>query len=239
MSAILRGLKSSSAMPLYRRHRTFARGLLGAVVSVDLMVACFWLRPAVFGNGLLLTVGVIAYLAAFPFTRWGTTVWKKPFAALLFTAGTFLIAWTGAGHPVRQLVWPAAAFCSLCLGNLLMIEHWSRALPRGNSGLWRGWVWLPVLCVALASVQSSSWITAIIFSAAGLCALARWGRKISGDVRCVLADALLLTSAAFSDKWSSDDWPAGIAGLNTPLSEELLSSAASLSCRVLLPRNGY
>ena len=180
-----------------RRHRALAKALLAVVVSVDLIVTDLWLRPAVFGNGLILTGGVIAYLAAFPFARWGTTAWKKPLAAFLFTAGTFLIAWTSAGHTVRQLIWPAAAFCSLCLGNLLMIEHWSREPSSHDHGFSRRWAWLLFLCVCLVSVRSSSWFSAIIFSAAGLCALARWGRRISGDARCVLADALLLTPLLF------------------------------------------
>lgn len=181
----------------YRRHRVFAQALFGVVVSVDVLVTSLWLRPAVFDGGLLLTAGVVAYLAAFPLTRWGANTWKKPIAALLFTAGTFLIAWTGAGHPVRQLTWPAAAFCALCLGNLLMIEHWSRETARQTRSIPRAWVWLLLLGLCLAGARSSSWFTAIICSGAGLYALARWGREISGDARCVLADALLLTPLLF------------------------------------------
>src|ERR1700719_1801587 len=51
----------------YRRHRAFAITLFALVVCVDLIVARFWLRPAVFGNGLVVTGGVVAYIAAFPF----------------------------------------------------------------------------------------------------------------------------------------------------------------------------
>jgi hypothetical protein len=174
----------------YRTHRAFAQALFAIVVCVDLVATLLWLRPAVFDSGLLLSAGVVAYLAAFPLTRWGASAWKKPIAAVLFTAGTFLIAWTGAGHPVRQLGWPAAAFCALCLGNLLMIEHWMANIPLA-------WVWLLLLCICLVGARGSSWFTAIIFSAAGLCALAQWGRGISGDARCVLADALLLTPLLF------------------------------------------
>jgi len=181
----------------YRGHRTFAQTLFAIVICIDLLVTCLWLRPAVFDNGLLLTAGVVAYLALFPLTRWGASAWKKPIAALLFTSGTFLIAWTGAGHPLRQLGWPAAAFCALCLGNLLMIGHWSRETNRPMERIPGVWLWLLLLCLCLAGARNSSWFTAIIFSAVGLCALARWGRKISGDARCVLADALLLTPLLF------------------------------------------
>jgi hypothetical protein len=181
----------------YRRHRAFAQALLTVVVCVDLLVTRLWLRPAVFDNGLLLTGGVVAYLGVFPLTRRGATVWKKPLAAVLFTAGTFLIAWTGAGHPARQLVWPAAAFCALCLGNLLMIGRWSPGAAPRTWSIPRAWIWLLFLAAGVAGVRGSSWFAAIIFSAVGLCALARWDRKISGDARCVLADALLLSPLLF------------------------------------------
>jgi len=181
----------------YRRHRAFVQTLLLVVVCVDAAVTRLWLRPAVLENGLLLTGGVLAYLAIFPLTRRGAIAWKKPLAALLFTAGTFLIAWTGAGHPVAQLVWPATAFCALCLGNLLMIERWSQGTAPEIYGIPRRWICLLCLLAILAFARSSSWFAAIIFSAVGLCFLARWDRKISGDARCVLADALLLTPLLF------------------------------------------
>src|SRR5580658_6901540 len=43
---------------IYRRHRVFAQTLFAIVVCIDLVVTLFWLRPAVFDNGLLLTAGV-------------------------------------------------------------------------------------------------------------------------------------------------------------------------------------
>jgi hypothetical protein len=176
----------------YRRHRTFALALLAAVVCADLLVTRLWLRPAVFDNGLLVTGGVAAYLGAFAFTQWGPAAWKKPLAAFLFTSGIFLIAWTGTAHPRTQLVWPAAAFCALCLGNLLMIEKWE----RGQEAL-HGWIWPMLACACLACVRNSRWFAAIAASAACLAVLARCGRKISGDVRCTLADAALLSPLLF------------------------------------------
>jgi len=179
----------------YRRHRGFASTLFALVVGVDLLVTSLWLRPAVFDNGLVLTGGVVAYLGAFPLTGRTATAWKKPLAAMLFTAGTFLIAWTGPGHTASRLIWPAAAFCALCLGNLLMTERWTLGrTPPGPAYLW---VWLLFLSVCLLCARSSSWFMAILFSAAGICSLARWGRKISAEARCVLADALLLTPLLF------------------------------------------
>src|SRR3954452_14827096 len=43
----------------YRMHRTFARTLLAAVLCADFFLAGYWLRPAVLGNGLLVTAGVV------------------------------------------------------------------------------------------------------------------------------------------------------------------------------------
>lgn len=177
----------------YRRHHVFAKTLLAVVIGFDLSIILLWLRRSVFENGLLLGACVILYLGAFPLTRRGISAWKKPAAAMLFTAGTFLIAWTSAGHPLRQLGWPAAAFCMLCLGNLLMIGRWSReSEPRSYE-----WAWLLILGACLVGVAGSTWFMAIVLSAGGLLALALTGRRISGDVRCVLADAVLLTPLLF------------------------------------------
>lgn len=178
----------------YRRNRAFAQTLFAFVVCMDMLVTRLWLRPSLFTAGLLVAGAVTLYLGAFPLTGWGTTAWKKPMAALLFTAGTFLIAWSGAGHPMRDLAWPALAFCALCLGNLLMIERWSQGNTFASP---RAWVWLALLIVPLAVSRHSHWFEAIVFSAAGLCALAWWGPRMPGDARCVLADAVLLTPLLF------------------------------------------
>jgi hypothetical protein len=136
------------------------------------------------------------YLAAFAFAGW-SGIAKKPLAAVLFTSGTFLIAWSSAGHPVSQLLWPAAAFCALCLGNLVMIERWSQQpLPHARSTV-HELSCLMLLGVCLFCGRSSTWFAAIMISAAALAALAHWGRTISGDARCVLADAVLLTPLLF------------------------------------------
>lgn len=181
----------------YRRHRALALTLLFAIICADVLVTTLWLRPSVFDNGLMLTGGVVAYLGAFPFSGWSAVAWKKPLAALLFTSGTFLIAWTTTGHPASQLLMPAVAFCALCLVNLLMIERWSRqSMPRAQNAP-HLWLCVTLLCACLVFARSSSWFTAIMVSAAGLTVLARWGLRISGDVRCVLADAVLLTPLLF------------------------------------------
>lgn len=181
----------------YRRHRVLTKTLFGLVVLADFLITFTWLRPVLFDNGLMVTAGVIAYLTVFPLTRCGVQSWKKPLAALLFTAGTFLIAWTTIGQPMRQLAWPAAAFCALCLGNLLLVGRWSRSSREHSMGGWVPLLFAVFVIAAGATIWSSSWFAAIIASAAGLCALAQWGRRISGDARCVLADAVLLTPLLF------------------------------------------
>jgi hypothetical protein len=117
---------------------------------------------------------------------------KKTLAGLLFTLGTFLIASTAVVQPGRTLGWPAAAFCALCLGNLLMIENWERGRETA-----RGWIWMALLCGICLGARESPWFTAVAVSAAGLGALAFWGGKISRDMRCVLADAVLLIPLLF------------------------------------------
>ncbi len=181
----------------YRHHRNFALALFVLVAGSDLLITCLWLRPAVFHYGIALSGGVILYLGAFPFTGWSTAVWKKPAAASLFTAGIFLIAWTGAGQRSTYVLWqPAIAFCALCLGNLFLIERWS--LESEDTQVAAHW-WVPALlcAVVIAALSPTRWFIAIAISAICLLALARWGRGVSTNARCVLADAILLTPLLF------------------------------------------
>jgi len=195
---LLDGRHSASAIEtirqrFYRQQRGYVVVLLAMVVCTDLLLTTFSLRPAVLDDGLVQSGCVIAYLATFAFAGW-SGVAKKPLAAVLFTSGTFLIAWTNAGQPLSQLLWPATGFCALCLGNLLMTERWSQhAAPLTR----REWIYPALLCACLVGGRNSTWFAAIMISAAALAALARWGRKISGDARCILADAVLLTPLLF------------------------------------------
>lgn len=177
----------------YRRHRVFVQTLLAIVITADILMARLLVRPRVVYSGLLLGGAVALYLGVFPL-KGSTTRSKKPLAALLFTLGTFLIAWTNTGHPVRELGWPAAAFCALCFGNLLMIKHWTEGSSFSGS---RIWIWLLALLIPVAIAGKSNWFEAIVISAAGLCALAWWGSRMPGEARCVLADAVLLTPLLF------------------------------------------
>jgi hypothetical protein len=75
-----------------------------------------------------------------------------------------------------------------------------RALPRQSAddrtlepGRKPAWMGLAVLARGRSCFHAKHELA----SAAGLTALSRWGRGISGDARCVLADALLLTPLLF------------------------------------------
>jgi uncharacterized membrane protein (UPF0136 family) len=173
----------------YRHHGTFAAALLGVVALADFLAVALWLRPAVLKNGLILATLVVLYMAIFPSRRTRHMRWKQPAAAVLFTMGVFLIAWTGTPDAWRTLGAPAAAFGALCLGNMRLIEHTER-----RQG-WRNWgrASMTILAVACLVAGRCWWSSAIAASAAGLAALdylrVRWSR----DAVCVLADLVLFT----------------------------------------------
>ncbi len=177
----------------YRRHRRPALVLLVIVLLADEFVAFFWLRPAVFWNGIFTGAAVAAYLAIFSFRRNSLGgLWKQASAAILFTTGVFLVAWTGTSQALRNLGGPALMFAALCLANLLLIEHWEQ--KRGS----RLWPWLlafALICILAGGQQS--WRLAIAASAAALAVLELWGLRLSEDARRVLADAVLLTPLFF------------------------------------------
>jgi len=162
-----------------RNHRSVARILLMLALVADVIVACVWLPRAVFEHGLFVLAGVVIYFGAFPVSRRGAAAWKKPLAALLFTAGVFVAAWPGIGL--------AAAFFVLCLGNLLMVGNWGHSREPA-----RGWIWMTGL-----SICCLRWWWPVSVSAAGLAVLSFAGRRIEANLRCVLADAVLLSPLLF------------------------------------------
>jgi hypothetical protein len=180
-----------------RDHRAFARTLLILVLCADIVTACVWLRPAVFKYGLPVLAGVVLYFGAFPVTRRGMAAWKKPVAALLFTAGIFIVPWAVISHPWRLIGGMAAAFFALCLSNLLAIENWEQGRE-----LQHGWIWM-----AGISAGCIGWCWPVSLSAAGLAILSIGDNRISASpgsesvrsasVRCVLADAVLLSPLLF------------------------------------------
>jgi hypothetical protein len=175
----------------YRRHSRLALGALVSILVADVVIIFSKVRPAVLEHGVFIGAGILAYLAAFPLGRKGGIGWKKVIAGVLFTAGVFLVAATGTTHAGTILIWPAAAFCALCVGNLLLVESWERREKA------HGWVWMAALCLLCLWAGDSPWFRAVAISAAGLGALALSGDRISADGRGVLADAILLTPLLF------------------------------------------
>ncbi len=170
-----------------REHRDVVQSLLAIVLCCDLATAAFWIRPVIFENGLFVFAGVLVYFGAFPVARCGSTRWKKPCAAFLFTTGIFIVAWAMARHPVRSLGLSAGAFFALCLANLLLIESWEQSRESK-----RAWTWMAIL-----SVCGIGWFWPVTASAAGLAILSARGKRVSVPVRCVLADAVLLSPLLF------------------------------------------
>ena len=183
----------SARHAFYRRHSLSVAILLTGVTLLDLLLALVWLRPAVFVHGLWVGAAVALYLTVFAFWRAAHRYTKQPVAAILFTAGVFLVGWTRTPHPQRTLFWPAVFFCALCLGNLLLLETWE----TGRSTK-RGWLWLLLLALSSCIPGFSAWYMAIGLSAAGLALLDLRGGALSATARHVLADAVLLTPLLFT-----------------------------------------
>ncbi len=176
----------------YRRNRATAGVTLGIVVTADLFIALIWLKADVFSSGLLTALAVLIYLAIFAAWRLGRRQWKQPSAAILFTTGIFLVAWTRSAHPWQTLGWPAAAFCAVCLGNITLVETWERGVANQ-----RIWLWLLLIAAACAAFGDSRWYASVALSGVALALLDLRSQAISQDARRVLADAVLLTPLLF------------------------------------------
>lgn len=174
-----------------RQNRVFAGSLLAAVLIADGVAAVRWLRPAVLSGGLFVGAAVFTYLLLFAGWRKGGSGWKQTCAAMLFTSGVFLVAWTNTTYPWRTLACPAAAFFALCLGNMALAESWEFSTSIN------GWLWMVLLALVCVSLSRSRWYAASALSAAGLAAIDRWGGKLSREAQGVLADAVLLAPLLF------------------------------------------
>ena len=85
--------------------------LLAFVIACDAALAIVWLRPAVLRDGLIPFAGVLVYLAVFHMWNESAKIPKEVAVAVLFTAGTFLTAWT---IPGRASVWLGLLWRSSC-----------------------------------------------------------------------------------------------------------------------------
>jgi putative effector of murein hydrolase LrgA (UPF0299 family) len=181
----------------YRRHLKAMAALLMVVLAADAAVALLGLRPAILREGLVPLAGVLFYLIAFHVSRGRFRIPKEIAAAILFTAGTFVAAWTLL--PCVELIWAALAFFILCLANMIAIEAWERreldTAARWLANMYLFWV--PAAVILCAVVGRNDWYTSIALSAGG-CALLFWaGRRLSLDARRALVDGVLLTPLLF------------------------------------------
>jgi hypothetical protein len=189
----------------YRRHSKLMASLLAIVIAADVFIAMVWLRPAVLRDGLIPLAGVLVYLATFHISGLSGKIPKEIAAAVLFTAGTFLTAWSTI--PCLSLARPAAAFFLLCLANIVAIEGWEwRELPGSASPaphpctrcLARTYLfWVPAAVIVCALLGHNQWYASIALSAAACAALFWLGRRLSLEARRALVDGVLLSPILF------------------------------------------
>ena len=185
----------------YRRHARLMGAMLAVVLAADACIAILWLRPAILREGLFPLAGVLIYLAVFHIGGRSVKIPKEIAAATLFTAGTFLTAWSTI--PCPSLAWPALAFFMLCLANMIAIEAWEwreRRPPLHPVTRWlaRTYLfWVPAAVIVCAAAGHNAWYTSIALSAAA-CALLYWfGRRLSLEARRALVDGVLLSPLLF------------------------------------------
>jgi hypothetical protein len=187
----------------YRDHRAIAAALLLAVAVADAVLIAANLRPAVFRAGIGAALLVTGYLAFVHGPGRSLRLPKEVLVAVLFTVGTFVVAWSGARDPLSVLGPYALAFVFLCLANLMSIERWeSRELrvpgscegPRLSAWLCRSCpVWISILAAVCAWNWAFLWYRAIAISALGMLGLLAIGERVPLDARRVLVDAVMLT----------------------------------------------
>jgi len=191
----------------YRRYYKQARWLLAAVAVLNLLLIIFWLRPAVFHNGLIALAGVSLYFVLVHARRGPFRLPKEFVAALLFTLGTFLVPWTIAAHPFEQLSRPAIAFFLLCFANLVAIETWEWRELRGGApprphpltaaaGRFL-LVWAPLLALACLLPADAPFYRAVALSIVATALLFARGSRMSIEARRALVDGVLLSPLLF------------------------------------------
>jgi hypothetical protein len=185
----------------YRGHSRLMGAVLAVVLTADACIAILWLRPAILRDGLIPLAGVLVYLAAFHLGGQSLKIPKEIAAATLFTAGTFLTAWTTI--PCPSLAWPAVAFFTLCLANMIAVEAWEGRELRAPLHPVTRWLartylfWVPASVIVCAIAGHNAWYTSVALSAAA-CALLFWfGRRLSLEARRALVDGVLLSPLLF------------------------------------------
>lgn len=174
----------------YRRNRAPALALLTLAGLTGVAAAAAFLQAATLIGGILTGSLAAGYLAKFP-ARFRASRTKHLCAAAIFALG--VAAW----HPVRATVAPVVELALLCLGNMLLVEHWEH--DRNGEPCLFG---RSVLAVAFALPMATfafapGWQASLATAALMLTAVEFTGESFSPDARSVLADAVLLTPLLF------------------------------------------
>lgn len=194
----------SARHQFYRRHPWLAAGLLLLVLALDFLVILSELSPQVVRHGLIASLGVGFYLLVFHARRLALPIPKELAVALLFTAGTFVVAATWAPSPTVILLAPAASFFLLCAANLIAIECWEwrelRVEPAPHPlvrALGQAYLlWVPALAL-LSLAEPRSWYTAVAVSAVTLSVIHALRGQAPLELRRTLVDAALLSPLLF------------------------------------------
>lgn len=198
--------EESARHDFYRRHSRITIAILTIAASADCLITFVWLRPAVLHTGIIVSAGVLLYLFVLHFGGTHLRIPKELVVAVLFSAGTFVVAWTSPSANHHELLGAGASFALLCLANLVAIESWEFRELRRDLGarphVLTRWLetaylaWVPALAVVCAAF-GSRWYIAVAMSAAALAGIFAVGPRWSLEVRRVLVDAALLTPLLF------------------------------------------
>jgi hypothetical protein len=189
----------------YRRHCRAASFVLFAASLSIVPLAATLLRPAVFraGLSLALIVGVYFVVVHAAPQCWRVR-WPREFVvAVIFTAGTFLALWIGAGDAFLRLAGSAVLFALLCWVNCSAIEFWewqsAARLPWTTRYLGK---YVSAICACITAIAAflelarlapGAVCIAVVLSGASFGMLARWRSRLSPELLRVAADLALCT----------------------------------------------
>lgn len=172
----------------YRRYTALMTVLLMFVAATDCSIAFGQSMPR---DGWFVAGGVVAYLGIVHVL--GMEIPKAIAASALFTAGTFVAAWSAL--PCPELARAAAAFFVLCLANIVAIDSWESSTSHwlGKSYL----IGVPLASAVCALAGKNEWYGSIAISAAAITTLFAAGKRLSLDARRALVDGALLSPIVF------------------------------------------
>jgi hypothetical protein len=175
----------------YREHGRAMSLLALAILVVDAGLILFELHPAVFRVGVVTFAGVCLYFVLLHGTK--VRLPKEIAVAVLFTMGTFLVAFARSGGRELHLLVPAVSLFLVALANLVAIEHGEGGAGRvvGVLGRWY-LVWVGALALTAPLALPGRWFFAIGLAAAALVVVHSLRERIGPEPRRVLVDLALL-----------------------------------------------